>query len=379
MGRDICDGEWTTFDKYSGRIHQFSNIFSSSGVGSPDIDHTIFERLQRLKGKPLFPRLRTILIHLPLPGGKAECPSDGHGYIGSLTPFVQPTLLRVHIIGQSSALLGLVVRLTQTSPYLEQLRIKGPIDPRILKVIPRFQNLMACDFDFDDAMAVQRFQPSPTKKRVETYTEMMRMLSTIKGLSTLLLSLPVMLPPALPIQFHSLKRLAIKTTTCAKFATILSLIPRLEHLLVCVPLLVREECEVLGSHIPSHSPLRHLELRSFKAEKHTLTLSFLQPFMKLELETLIMESCVLEDVEISDLLVSEIAIAWPRLCVLHLFSSSFSATLNTLSLKAIIHLARACPFLTDLRLGRTGWQRPDSLIAPFEQILGPNFYTVPIP
>jgi hypothetical protein len=68
LTRDVLPGEWSAFDRYSSRIHEFISLFSSvEFMGVDDIELDIFVKIQRLRpGRELFTALRVLITPVGL-------------------------------------------------------------------------------------------------------------------------------------------------------------------------------------------------------------------------------------------------------------------------------------------------------------------------
>lgn len=135
-------------------------------------------------------------------------------------------------------------------------------------------------------------------------------------------------------------------------ATLLPIMPNLEHVVVITPEFSLTDSNELGRQLSLYPSVRHLEIYSFRVIG-SISPSYVEPFKILQLETLILDSYLGHGVAVSTELIRKIGSSWPMLRTLRLFPTSHVIRATVPLISSILMLGRLCPNLSDISLGTT--------------------------
>lgn len=303
--------DWEGFDRYSPRIHKIDFLFSSlaHGATSYDIDPYIYRTLHKFRPNILlFPSLQTLILPKNLP-------EIANSELLAL-PLIMPSLCKLGFIASHRSSVQYLNRLLgHSQPQLQHIQLSGRSAFALAKTIIQFNSLEYLDMGFHNAQDYDDVQPN--------FSPFLNELSTLKNLSSLLISVPSSLYSMAPSAtgFLKLKRLAM-TGSVAAFTIICRGAPWVEHLVL--------ESSQPQSYTVWESFFKGLPRScprvtgitmygEFILQRPIVVAKLINPLYKLPLRGFRMQSEKRISVCLSDVDIKMIVEAWPDLVALEIF------------------------------------------------------------
>lgn len=202
------------------------------------------------------------------------------------------------------------------------------------------------------------------------YTPFLNQISMYTNLTSLLIYIPTRMISSPPTHgFQQLKRLAI-TGSVGVFADIIPMAPYIEYLVLeatcpdshqnweTLLIILRKSCTLL-SDLAIYG-------RFFVRDGPLSTIKLIDPLLKLSLKGLTLRSHISIGVCLSDMDLTMIAMAWPNLLHLELFTDGRYMLKKAPSMNGIRTLLQTCSQLVSLRM--SCWNRPIDMSIRRQQI-----------
>lgn len=266
-----------------------------------------------------------------------------------MIPLMTPTLWKIGIFAPDSFAESYLKQLSNATLnfQLKHIRIYGRGAFSCWRSILRFSKLEYLDMNFHGSY--DPFVPHPH------FTEFLQQLSTLNGLSSLLLSVPTFIAPcpSPAASFQQLRRLALTGGTIA-FTAICRLAPHIEHLVLeSVYAESSNNWKAFFQALPELCPfLKQIFVygKFVVVEKCLSVMEFIEPLLRLDLEGLCLRSHLPLDIYLSDANITTMVEAWPGLISLEVFVDGHYISPNIPSMYGLRSILEVCRDIAYLRV-----------------------------
>lgn len=266
-----------------------------------------------------------------------------------MIPLMAPTLRKIGVFAPDPLAKSYLKQLSNAAPnfQLKHIRIYGRSTFSCWHSVLRFSKLEYLDMNFHGS-----YDPFIAQLH---FTEFLEQLSTLEGLSSLLLSVPTFIAPGLPpgTSFQQLRRLALTGSTIA-FSAICRLTPRIEYLVLeSVYAESSNNWKVFFQALPELCPFLKQILVYGKfvvVEKCLSAMEFIEPLLRLDLEGLCLRSHLPLYIYLSDTNITTMAEAWPGLISLEVFVDGHYISPNIPSMHGLRSIFGVCQDIAYLRM-----------------------------